>query len=173
MHICLLTFSRPKENEKVRDELEKAVHIIWNCRLPSPRVSNLVFIMRVSSHLYTNHSYWLFISDSVLLLMLLSRLIWSLLFKCLSSLRWFLPKLGRSCIVKKVIFSWCLVFLFIVGSALLLSNSQISFGCFLGIRTADELSKIMAYFYYGAAKPPCLKIEVDSQEEIPSVPISA
>ena len=30
--------SRPKENEKVRDELEKAVHIIWNCRLPSPRV---------------------------------------------------------------------------------------------------------------------------------------
>ncbi|MCI29310.1 thioredoxin superfamily protein, partial [Trifolium medium] len=28
---------RPKDNERIRDELEKAVHIIWNCRLPSPR----------------------------------------------------------------------------------------------------------------------------------------
>ncbi|KAK9200449.1 hypothetical protein WN944_015647 [Citrus x changshan-huyou] len=31
-------YKRPKENERIRDELEKAVHIIWNCRLPSPRV---------------------------------------------------------------------------------------------------------------------------------------
>ncbi|XP_048230384.1 uncharacterized protein LOC8261697 isoform X3 [Ricinus communis] len=30
-------YKRPKENEKARDELEKAVNIIWNCRLPSPR----------------------------------------------------------------------------------------------------------------------------------------
>ncbi|GFY81260.1 poly (ADP-ribose) glycohydrolase [Actinidia rufa] len=30
-------YKRPLENEKMRDELEKAVHIIWNCRLPSPR----------------------------------------------------------------------------------------------------------------------------------------
>lgn len=29
---------RPKENERIRNELEKAVHIIWNCGLPSPRV---------------------------------------------------------------------------------------------------------------------------------------
>jgi len=36
---------RPKENEKIRDELEKAVHIIWNCRLPSPRVSTLCKIL--------------------------------------------------------------------------------------------------------------------------------
>lgn len=39
----LFTFIlRPKDNEKIREELEKAVHIIWNCRLPSPRVSNKV-----------------------------------------------------------------------------------------------------------------------------------
>lgn len=40
---CLLTTilisGRPKENEKIREELEKSIHIIWNCRLPSPRVS--------------------------------------------------------------------------------------------------------------------------------------
>ncbi|XVF07105.1 hypothetical protein REPUB_Repub06bG0109800 [Reevesia pubescens] len=30
-------YKKPKENERVWDELEKAVHIIWNCRLPSPR----------------------------------------------------------------------------------------------------------------------------------------
>ncbi|KAK3030898.1 hypothetical protein RJ639_037248 [Escallonia herrerae] len=30
-------YKRPKENENMRDELEKAVQIIWNCRLPSPR----------------------------------------------------------------------------------------------------------------------------------------
>ncbi|CAK8574281.1 unnamed protein product [Lathyrus sativus] len=30
-------YRRPKNNEKIRDELEKAVHIIWNCGLPSPR----------------------------------------------------------------------------------------------------------------------------------------
>ncbi|XP_004497261.1 thioredoxin-like fold domain-containing protein MRL7L, chloroplastic [Cicer arietinum] len=30
-------YRRPKDNERIRDELEKAVHIIWSCRLPSPR----------------------------------------------------------------------------------------------------------------------------------------
>ncbi|KAL6223675.1 hypothetical protein ACLB2K_002534 [Fragaria x ananassa] len=30
-------YKRPKENERIRTELEKAVQIIWNCRLPSPR----------------------------------------------------------------------------------------------------------------------------------------
>ncbi|MED6110979.1 Thioredoxin-like fold domain-containing protein mrl7l, chloroplastic [Stylosanthes scabra] len=39
------------------------------------------------------------------------------------------------------------------------------------LRNADELSKIMAFFYYGAAKPPCLNTISDSQEDIPSVSI--
>ncbi|MFS7949366.1 hypothetical protein Hanom_Chr06g00570761 [Helianthus anomalus] len=28
---------RPKENEMVRDQLEKAIQLIWDCRIPSPR----------------------------------------------------------------------------------------------------------------------------------------
>ncbi|KAJ0034374.1 hypothetical protein Pint_26463 [Pistacia integerrima] len=35
--LIVLVHNRPKENEKIRDEIEKAVHIIWNCRLPFPR----------------------------------------------------------------------------------------------------------------------------------------
>uniref|UniRef100_A0A2P2KMX5 Uncharacterized protein LOC105111557 isoform X2 n=1 Tax=Rhizophora mucronata TaxID=61149 RepID=A0A2P2KMX5_RHIMU len=35
-------YKRPKENEKIREEIEKAVNIIWNCRLPSPRVSKTI-----------------------------------------------------------------------------------------------------------------------------------
>ncbi|KAK8553480.1 hypothetical protein V6N13_062285 [Hibiscus sabdariffa] len=37
------------------------------------------------------------------------------------------------------------------------------------IRTADELSKMMAFFYHGAAKPPCLDYTGDRQERIPTV----
>ncbi|KAJ0093371.1 hypothetical protein Patl1_26684 [Pistacia atlantica] len=40
------------------------------------------------------------------------------------------------------------------------------------IRTADELSKMMAFFYYGAAKPACLNGVESSQEMIPSVIIN-
>ncbi|CAL1379773.1 unnamed protein product [Linum trigynum] len=40
------------------------------------------------------------------------------------------------------------------------------------IQTADEFSKIMAYFYYGAAKPPCLDKIGDGQEMIPAVKVS-
>lgn len=40
-----------------------------------------------------------------------------------------------------------------------------------GFVSGDELSKIMAFFYYGAAKPPCLKDIPDYQEAIPSVSI--
>lgn len=43
---------------------------------------------------------------------------------------------------------------------------------FSGIRTADELSKIMAFFYYGASKPPCLNGVVNLQEQIPLVDVS-
>ncbi|XVF56285.1 hypothetical protein PTKIN_Ptkin06aG0106900 [Pterospermum kingtungense] len=49
-------YKRPKENQRAWDELEKAVHIIWNCRLPSPRCvavdavveDALVFALNVS-----------------------------------------------------------------------------------------------------------------------------
>ncbi|KAK8597553.1 hypothetical protein V6N13_094956 [Hibiscus sabdariffa] len=37
------------------------------------------------------------------------------------------------------------------------------------IRTADELSKMMAFSYYGAAKLPCLDCTGDRQERIPKV----
>ncbi|KAL0381993.1 UNVERIFIED_CONTAM: Thioredoxin-like fold domain-containing protein MRL7L, chloroplastic [Sesamum calycinum] len=92
-----LKFDRPKENEKIRDELEKAVHIIWNCRLPSPR---------------------------------------SLFF----------PEL-----------------IFTKAGKILYREKS--------IRTADELSKIMAFYYYGAAKPPCLSGVVNMEEAIPTVEI--
>ncbi|GJZ28295.1 probable alpha,alpha-trehalose-phosphate synthase [UDP-forming] 7 [Tanacetum coccineum] len=36
------------------------------------------------------------------------------------------------------------------------------------IRITDELSKIMAYFYYGGAKPPCLDTSVIINDAIPS-----
>ncbi|KAK9117785.1 hypothetical protein Scep_015878 [Stephania cephalantha] len=38
------------------------------------------------------------------------------------------------------------------------------------VRNADELSKMMAFFYYGATKPPCLDIDGDCLQLIPSVP---
>ncbi|KAF7132467.1 hypothetical protein RHSIM_Rhsim09G0002900 [Rhododendron simsii] len=100
-------YRRPKENETVRDELEKAVHIIWNCHLPSPRCVAI---------------------DVVVELDLVSALHVSI-FQNLYSL-----KLERS-----------------------------------SLRTADELSKIMAFFYYGAAKPPCLNTIEKSEELIPTV----
>ena len=47
-------------------------------------------------------------------------------------------------------------------------------GLFSAIRNADELSKMMAFFYYGAAKPPCLSSIGDhSHEAIPSIPINS
>ncbi|KAJ0653454.1 putative thioredoxin-like domain-containing protein MRL7/MRL7L [Helianthus annuus] len=30
-------YRRPKENEMARDQLEKAIQLIWDCRIPSPR----------------------------------------------------------------------------------------------------------------------------------------
>lgn len=46
--------------------------------------------------------------------------------------------------------------------------------CFYGtaIRSADEFSKIMAYFYYGAGMPSCLSGIGDNQELIPSIPVN-
>ncbi|KAA0032393.1 hypothetical protein IC582_010729 [Cucumis melo] len=105
-------YKRPKENEKVRKELENAIHIIWNCNLPSPRCvavdavveCNLVSALQVSAF-------------------------------------------------PEIIFTKA-------GKILYREKGFVS---------ADELSKIMAFFYYGAAKPPCLNDVGDYQETIPSV----
>ncbi|KAE8665269.1 putative disease resistance RPP13-like protein 1-like isoform X1 [Hibiscus syriacus] len=107
-------YKRPKENEKVRDELTKAVHIIWNCRLPSPRCvavdavveDDLVSALNVSGF-------------------------------------------------PEIIFTKA-------GKILFRERA---------IRTADELSKMMAFFYYGAAKPSCLDCTGYRQERIPTVVI--
>ncbi|XP_062077007.1 thioredoxin-like fold domain-containing protein MRL7L, chloroplastic [Humulus lupulus] len=109
-------YRRPKENEKIRDEIEKAVHIIWNCRLPSPRCVAV---------------------DAVIETDLVSAL--------------------QVSVFPEMIFTKA-------GKILYREREM---------RTADELSKIMAYFYFGAARPPCLKTVEDSQEAIPSVSISA
>ncbi|RVW20618.1 Thioredoxin-like fold domain-containing protein MRL7L, chloroplastic [Vitis vinifera] len=111
-----LPSTRPKENQKIREELEKAVHIIWNCRLPSPRCVAI---------------------DAVVEVDLVSAL--------------------QVSVFPEVIFTKA-------GKIL---HREKSF------KTADELSKIMAFFYYGAAKPPCLNGTGDSQEAIPLVPIKS
>ncbi|KAK6138622.1 hypothetical protein DH2020_027647 [Rehmannia glutinosa] len=105
-------YKRPKENEKVRDELEKAVHIIWNCRLPSPRCVAL---------------------DANTELDLVSAL--------------------QVSVFPELIFTKA-------GKILYREKA---------IRTADELSKIMAFYYYGAAKPPCLSGIENMEEVIPTV----
>ncbi|GFQ04722.1 hypothetical protein PHJA_002616200 [Phtheirospermum japonicum] len=105
-------YRRPKENEKIRDELEKAVHIIWNCRLPSPRCVAI---------------------DANTELDLVSALQVSLF-----------PEL-----------------IFIKAGKIVYREKA--------IRTADELSKIMAFYYFGAAKPPCLSGVQNLEEVIPTV----
>ncbi|XP_022969940.1 thioredoxin-like fold domain-containing protein MRL7L, chloroplastic isoform X1 [Cucurbita maxima] len=109
-------YKRPKENEKIRKELENAIHIIWSCNLPSPRCvavdavveRNLVSALQVSAF-------------------------------------------------PEIIFTKA-------GKILYREKGFVS---------ADELSKIMAFFYYGAAKPPCLSDVRDYQEAIPSVSVDA
>lgn len=105
-------YKRPKENEMVRDELEKAIHIIWNCRLPSPRCVAI---------------------DAVVEVDLVSAL--------------------KVSVFPELIFT---------KAGKILYREKVS-------RTADELSKMMAFFYYGAAKPPCLSGIENSQELIPTV----
>ncbi|CAA0833935.1 Thioredoxin superfamily protein [Striga hermonthica] len=105
-------YKRPKENERIRDELEKAVHIIWNCRLPSPRC--------VAIDANTEHDL-----VSALQVSVFPELIFT--------------KAGKIIYREKA------------------------------IKTADELSKIMAFYYYGAAKPPCLSGIENMEEAIPIV----
>ncbi|MCL7034337.1 hypothetical protein MKW94_010456 [Papaver nudicaule] len=107
-------YKRPKENEKVREGLEKVAHIFWNTGLPSPRCVAL---------------------DAVVELDLVSAL--------------------KVTVFPEVIFT---------KAGKILYREK-------GIRTADELSKIMAFFYYGAIKPPCLATLVEHGHElIPSAP---
>lgn len=105
-------YKRPKENERIRNELEKAVHIIWNCGLPSPRCVAL---------------------DAVAETELVAAL--------------------RVSVFPEIIFTKA-------GKILFREKAT---------RNADELSKIMAFFYYGAAKPSCMNSITDFQEDIPSL----
>ncbi|KAG2323753.1 hypothetical protein Bca52824_006481 [Brassica carinata] len=95
-------YKRPKENEKFMEELDKAIQVIWNCGLPSPRTD--------------------LVSPA----------------------------------------SYCVPEIIFTKAGKILYREK-------GIRTADELSKIMAFFYYGAAKRPCLNGVDYSHEQIPSV----
>lgn len=105
-------YKRPKENEKIWNELEKAVHIIWNCKLPSPRC--------IAVDAVTEHD-------------LVSAL--------------------KVSVFPEIIFTKA-------GKILYREKA---------IRSGDELSKVMAFFYYGAARPPCLNGIGDRQEPIPYV----
>ncbi|KAL9670158.1 hypothetical protein QQ045_007709 [Rhodiola kirilowii] len=103
-------YRRAKENENVRNELEKAVHVIWNCGLPSPRCVAI---------------------DAVVELDLVSAL--------------------KVSVFPEIIFAKA-------GKILYREKAT---------RGADELSKIMAFFYYGAAKPPCLSSLELKEESLP------
>ncbi|KAK9070232.1 hypothetical protein SSX86_010632 [Deinandra increscens subsp. villosa] len=103
-------YRRPKENEMVRDQLEKAIQLIWDCRIPSPRCVAI---------------------DAVVECDLVSTL-------------------GVS-VFPELIFTK-------IGKILHREKE---------IRTADELSKIMAFFYYGGAKPACLNASVATNDAIP------
>lgn len=108
-------YKRPKENEKVQDELEKAIHIIWNCRLPSPRC------------------------------------------------------VAIDAVVERDLVSALQVFVF---PELIFTKAGKILYREKAIRTADELSKIMAFFYYGATKPPSLNTTEKSEELIPTVSVN-
>ncbi|ERN20178.1 hypothetical protein AMTRI_Chr06g178900 [Amborella trichopoda] len=105
-------YKRPQENEKARNELEKAVRIFWDSRLPSPRCVAIDAVVEV--------------------------------------------ELANALKVSKFP-----QIIFTKAGKILHRNREIF--------RADDLSKMMAFFYYGAAKPPCL--EEDGQgENIPPPP---
>ncbi|KAL8199617.1 hypothetical protein R6Q57_013185 [Mikania cordata] len=103
-------YRRPKENEMVRDQLEKAIQLIWDCRIPSPRCVAI---------------------DAVVECDLVSTLQVSEF-----------PEL-----------------IFTKTGKILHREKE--------IRTADELSKIMAFFYYGGAKPACFNTSTIINDAIP------
>ncbi|KAL9274455.1 Thioredoxin-like fold domain-containing protein [Drosera capensis] len=103
------------ESENCRDELEKAVNIIWNCRHPSPRCVAI---------------------DAVVECDLVSSL------KVSSFPELIFTKAGKVLYREKA------------------------------KRSADELSKMMAFFYYGAGKPPFFHADKNGSEAIPPAPAS-
>ncbi|KAJ4845202.1 Thioredoxin-like fold domain-containing protein mrl7l, chloroplastic [Turnera subulata] len=103
-------YRRPKENEKIRVELEKAINIIWDCKLPAPRCLAI---------------------DAAVETELVSAL--------------------KVSVFPEVIFTK-------TGKILYREKA---------VRSADEFSKIMAFFYAGAAKPPFLDASGDAQEFVP------
>ncbi|KAK1432628.1 hypothetical protein QVD17_09526 [Tagetes erecta] len=103
-------YRRPKENEMVYEQLEKAIHLIWDCRIPSPRCVAI---------------------DAVVECDLVSTL-------------------GVS-VFPELIFT---------KTGKILHREK-------EVRTADELSKIMAFLYYGGAKPACLNTSVIINDAIP------
>ncbi|XP_028083587.1 thioredoxin-like fold domain-containing protein MRL7L, chloroplastic isoform X3 [Camellia sinensis] len=104
-------YRRPLENERMQDELEKAVNIVWNCRLPSPRCVAIDAVVELDL-------------VSALQVLVFPELIFT--------------KAGKILYCEK-----------------------------------DELSKIMAFFYYGAAKPPSLNTIGKSKEQIPTISINS
>ncbi|KAL5730268.1 Thioredoxin-like fold domain-containing protein mrl7l [Ranunculus cassubicifolius] len=107
-------YRRPKDNDKVREELEKVAHIFWNCGLPSPRCVAVDAVVEVE-----------------------------------------LVEALNVVVFPEVLFT---------KAGKILYREK-------GFRTADELSKIMGFFYYGAAKPTCLGNVGDSHEMIPPAPV--
>ncbi|KAI7987708.1 hypothetical protein LOK49_LG13G02007 [Camellia lanceoleosa] len=100
----------------MRDELEKAVNIIWKCRLPSPRCVAIEAVVELD-------------------------LVYAL----------------RVSVFPELIFTKA-------GKILYREKA---------IQTADELSKIMAFFYYRAAKLRSLNTIGKSEEPIPTISINS
>ncbi|KAK1287498.1 hypothetical protein QJS10_CPB19g00773 [Acorus calamus] len=106
-------YRRPRENEKAREELEKAVKMFWESGLPSPRCAAV---------------------DAVVEQDLVSAL--------------------NVSIFPEVLFT---------KAGKILYREKVG-------RTADEWSKMMAFFYYRAARPTFLDKDVlERQEKIPSI----
>ncbi|XP_031474920.1 thioredoxin-like fold domain-containing protein MRL7L, chloroplastic [Nymphaea colorata] len=107
-------YKRPKENERARNHLEKAVQIFWDSGLPSPRCVAIDAV----------------VEDDLVAALKISTF----------------PEL-----------------LFTKAGKIFYRQTVIS--------NADELSKIMAFFYYGATRPACLS-ETDGEvkELIPALP---
>ncbi|WOL12432.1 hypothetical protein Cni_G21199 [Canna indica] len=107
-------YRRPQENEKARNELERAVQMFWESGLPSPRC--------VAIDACVEHD----LVDAL-----------------------------QVSIFPEILFT---------KAGKILHRDKVA-------RSADEWSKIMAFFYYKAVRPSCLdKTAGNKQENIPSLP---
>ncbi|KAM0946461.1 putative thioredoxin-like domain-containing protein MRL7/MRL7L [Dioscorea sansibarensis] len=106
-------YRRPKENEKARIELEKAVRMFWDTGLPSPRCVAVDAV----------------VEDELASVLKVSKF-------------------------PEIIFT---------KAGKILHRDKV-------VRTGDDWSKIMAFFYYKAVRPACLKKSAgENQEKIPSL----